>query len=241
MRLQSHLYSCKCDMTRSTVWHNSFTNVTWLIYTHLYMQHDSFIRVTLLNHMCDVTHACVVELIHMSLALCLHICMHTESGIVDEDSFLQCGCIWVLHTCSHSARQSLHWYAKSLHSKSLSFKESSFICKTLSCTVAAYEDSFLQCGCTWVLWLHMNEDSVLHCGCIWMKTQACVVAAYESCIVAAYMDENAVLHCDWRRSLALWLHMNEDPALHCEWIEPYVVAAYEPRLGLVKCLHTSGE
>ena len=43
------------------VWHDSFICVTWLIHvcdmTHSYVWHDSFICVTWLIHICDVTHS----------------------------------------------------------------------------------------------------------------------------------------------------------------------------------------
>ena len=45
------------------VWHDSFICVTWLIHmcdmTHSYVWHDSFIRVTWLIHMCDMTRSYV--------------------------------------------------------------------------------------------------------------------------------------------------------------------------------------
>jgi len=51
-----------CD-TPSHVWHGSFIFVTWLIHmrdmTHPYVWHDSFIYVTWLTHMCDMTHSYV--------------------------------------------------------------------------------------------------------------------------------------------------------------------------------------
>jgi len=54
-----------CDMTPSHVWNDSFICVTWLIHicdmthsyvwlTHSYVWRDSFIRVTWLIHICDV-------------------------------------------------------------------------------------------------------------------------------------------------------------------------------------------
>jgi len=52
-----------CDMTRSHVWHDSFTWVTWLIHMcgmpPSYVWHNSLICVTWLVHMCDMTRSCV--------------------------------------------------------------------------------------------------------------------------------------------------------------------------------------
>ena len=59
-----------CSMTHSYVWHDSFIRVTWLIHmcdmtrsfdtTHSFVWHDLFICVTWLIHMCDMTcyHVC---------------------------------------------------------------------------------------------------------------------------------------------------------------------------------------
>ena len=43
-----------CDMTRSHVWHDSFTYVTWLIHM---CDMTRFSCVTWLIHMCDMTHS----------------------------------------------------------------------------------------------------------------------------------------------------------------------------------------
>ena len=64
------------DMVHSSVWHDSFIHVTWLIHirdmAHPYMWHDSLIYVTWLIHMCHMTlpyvshdaFICVTRLIH---------------------------------------------------------------------------------------------------------------------------------------------------------------------------------
>jgi len=44
---------CMCYMTYSSVCHDLFICVTWLIW------HDSFVCVASLIHMCDMTHSCV--------------------------------------------------------------------------------------------------------------------------------------------------------------------------------------
>jgi len=44
------------DMTHLYVWHDSFVRVTWLIHIYSYMWHDSFIRVTWLIYTCDMTY-----------------------------------------------------------------------------------------------------------------------------------------------------------------------------------------
>jgi len=49
------------DMTHTSVWHDSYISVTWLIrkcdMTHTAMWHDSYISVTCLVCTCDMTHA----------------------------------------------------------------------------------------------------------------------------------------------------------------------------------------
>ena len=51
-----------CDMTKCviglSVWHDSIM----FDMAHLYARHDSFIRMTWLIHMCDMTHSCLTWL-----------------------------------------------------------------------------------------------------------------------------------------------------------------------------------
>jgi len=66
-----------CNMTRSHVWHDSFTCVTWLVHvcdvTRSHVWHDSFTSVPWLVHVCDMTcsrvwhdsFTCVTWLVHM--------------------------------------------------------------------------------------------------------------------------------------------------------------------------------
>jgi len=66
----------------SYVWCDSFICVTWLIYmcdmTHSYVWHDSFICVTWLIRTCEITHS--------YCRLCTHLCVHYVSFVSDSAS-----------------------------------------------------------------------------------------------------------------------------------------------------------
>jgi len=91
------------------VCHDSFICVTWLIHicdmTHSYVQHDSFICVTWLIHMCAMTHSyvwhdlftCTAWLIHMCNVTYSHVCDVTHS-YVRHDSFISATLL--LHMCN---------------------------------------------------------------------------------------------------------------------------------------------
>ena len=55
----------QCDMTHTSVWHDSFVSVTWLIQqcdrTHTSVWHASYISVTWLIRQCDMTHSSVIR------------------------------------------------------------------------------------------------------------------------------------------------------------------------------------
>jgi len=98
-----HAASCyMCDMTRSYVWRDSFTCVTWLFHrrdvTHSYVWRNSMIwvsfvwvdsiiwvnfaeivkqavtRVTWLMHMCDMTHSYVLHDSHICVTWLIYMC-----------------------------------------------------------------------------------------------------------------------------------------------------------------------
>jgi len=86
------------------VWHDSFICVTWLIHmcdmTHLYVWHDPFIRVTWLVHMCDMTHSYVWHDSFIRVTWLIHMCDMTDSlthSHVWHDTFRRV--TWLIHTC----------------------------------------------------------------------------------------------------------------------------------------------
>jgi len=88
-----HTRCLVCDMTHSHVWHDSFMCVTWLIHmcdmTHL---HDTFTCVTWLIHVCDMTHSHVWHVTHDDLYVTWLIQSHGW-----HDSFM---CVtWLIHMC----------------------------------------------------------------------------------------------------------------------------------------------
>jgi len=97
-----------CDMTRSYVWletvdwmvHDSFVCVTWLIrmcdMTHWYVWHDSFTCVTWLVHMWDMTHLYVWHDSFTCVTWLIHMCDMTHS-YVWHDSFMFV--TWLIHVC----------------------------------------------------------------------------------------------------------------------------------------------
>ena len=103
------LHSFMCDMTHAYVWHDSWLMHTsdWYWWTHypprnmtmhyrIDVTHDSFISVTWLIHVCDMTRSrvrhdsfkCMTWLIHMFDMIHSH---------VRHDSFI-CG-TWLIHMC----------------------------------------------------------------------------------------------------------------------------------------------
>jgi len=67
------------------VWHDSFICVTWLIHmcdmTHSYVWHDSFICVTWLIHMCDMNHSFVWHDSFICLTRLIHMCDMADSYV----------------------------------------------------------------------------------------------------------------------------------------------------------------
>jgi len=74
------------------VWHDSFICVTWLIHvcdmTHSYVWHDSFICVTWLVHVCDMTRSYVWHHSFIRVTWLIHMCDMTHS-YVWHDSFIR--------------------------------------------------------------------------------------------------------------------------------------------------------
>ena len=145
---------------------------------------------------------------------------------------LHCGCIWRL------------FLALWLHISLVAAYEWRFC---LALRLHMNKDSVLPCGCVWVL----------HCGCIygwkrslalWLKTQSYIVATYEwKPTIALWVDRSLTLGvCMNQNSKCVtWLiHQKYAGTLQESWFihtpqdsEPRLIT----RLGLVKCLHTSGE
>jgi len=83
-------WQCRCDITHSYVWHDSFICVTWLIYmfdmTHLHAWHDSFTCVTWLIHMCDMTHSYVWQNSFICVTRLTDVCVMTHSYVWHDSS-----------------------------------------------------------------------------------------------------------------------------------------------------------
>jgi len=134
-------------MTHSCVWHGSFLCLTWLIHvcdmTHSYVWHDSFcvwhdslICLTWLIHVCDMTHSYVWT----------HSC-------VWHDSFI---CVtWLIHLCDIT--HPFVWH------DSLTRVTDSFICDmTPSTSTLMWHDTFT--SMTWLLKMYdMTPSHVQHC------------------------------------------------------------------------------
>jgi len=78
----------------------TFICVTWLIHicdmTHSYVWHDSFICVTWLIHMCDMTYSYVWHDSFICVTCHIHMCDMTHSYMW-HDSFI---CVtWLIHMC----------------------------------------------------------------------------------------------------------------------------------------------
>jgi len=89
------------------VWHDSYICVTWLIpmcdMTHTYVWHDSYICVTWLIHMCDMTHTYVwhdsymCDMTHTYVWHDSYMCDMTHT-YVWHDSYI---CVtWLIHMCA---------------------------------------------------------------------------------------------------------------------------------------------
>jgi len=91
-------------MTLSDVWHDSFIRVTWLIHmcdvTHSYVWHDSFIRVTWPIHMCDMTHSYVWHDSCIRVTWLIHTSDMTLSDVW-HDSFIRVTLIRVTRLDKH--------------------------------------------------------------------------------------------------------------------------------------------
>jgi len=106
-----------CDMTHWYVRHDS---LRWLIYmfgrryrrSHcLHVWHDSFICVTWLIHMCDMTHWCVWHYWFIWVPWVIYRCAMTHSYVC-HDSFI---CVpWLIHMCDMGAMSHLYVRASPL-------------------------------------------------------------------------------------------------------------------------------
>jgi len=88
-----------CDMIYSYVWLDSFMCVISLFHDlfcrHLYVRHDSFVRVTWIMHVCDMTYFFA----YFAGAIVIHICDIIYS-YVWRDSFM---CMtWLAHYLFHT-------------------------------------------------------------------------------------------------------------------------------------------
>jgi len=83
-----------CNMTFKSLMRLYDTAVGCL--THIYMWHDSFIRVTRLIHTCDMTHSFVWHDAFIRVTWFIHTCDMTHS-YVWHDAFIRV--TWLIHTC----------------------------------------------------------------------------------------------------------------------------------------------
>jgi len=93
------------DMTHSNIWRDPFICVTW--HTPQGGRHDSFIPVTWLIHMCDMTHSYVWHDSFTCVTWLIHVRDMTQS-YVRYDSFI---CVtWLIHMCdmTHSTGRPCH-------------------------------------------------------------------------------------------------------------------------------------
>jgi len=76
-------------MAHSFVGHGSFMCVTWLFHmqdmTHSYARHDSFTCETWLIHMCNITQ-CVCVCVHESMCVCVCVCVCFHVCVCVHDS-----------------------------------------------------------------------------------------------------------------------------------------------------------
>jgi len=84
-RINKNRASSKATRLFLMKWRDSFICVTWLIHmrdvTHSYVWRDSFICVTWLIHMCDVTHSYVWRDSFICVTWLIHICDVTHSYV----------------------------------------------------------------------------------------------------------------------------------------------------------------
>jgi len=93
-------FICNSIMRPRCVWHDSFICVTRLIYmcdmTHSYVWPDPFICVTWRIHMCDITHTYVWHDSFICVTWLIRMCDMTRS-YVWHDSFIRV--TWLIHMC----------------------------------------------------------------------------------------------------------------------------------------------
>ena len=99
-------------MNSPCVWPDSFICVTWLIHmcdmTNSYVWHDSFICVTWLIHMCDMPHSYVWHDSSICVTWLIHTCDMTHSYVWHYS------CIYVIWL-NFSQQSNLPWHGLSLY------------------------------------------------------------------------------------------------------------------------------
>jgi len=167
-----------CDMTRSHVWHDLFTCVTWLIHmcdmTRSHVWHDSFTCVTWLVHMYDMTHSHVWRDSCAGLWVCSNDMTHSH---VWHDVFTLL--TWLIHMCdtTHSfewvcVQHSVEWLWYSFHS------------------------------CEWVCVENMWMSLLEHCTKVWMSLcgtlcQSLYQSLNESVGTQYHVNEFVWKTCEW--------------------------------------------
>jgi len=167
------------------VWHDSFICVTWLIHmcdmTHSYVWHDSFICVTCVTWL---IHVCKTRLIQM---WCVCACVRVCAGV--------CMCVCMcMCACAHG-----------------------FMCMC----VCIYEYVYVRvCMYTWIL--HMWDMTLCHmccyvlvgslggaCGCVWVYMNMCMymyVCIHESFICGTWLIRtcDTTLSCERKKERNMW-------------------------------------
>jgi len=157
------------------VWHNSFICVTWLIHmcdmTHLFVWHASIICVTCLNYMCDMTHSYVWHASFICVTCLIHTCDMPDSYMWHA-WFIHVTCL--IHTCDMP--DSYMWHAWFIHATWLihtcDMPHSAYRCSVVEIcdTTHSYvwHDSFI--CVTWLIYLCDMPHSEYRCSVVEIST-----------------------------------------------------------------------
>ena len=191
-----HIWTCRVPR-RVCIW---MSHVLRRVYIWVYVWYDSFICVTRLIYICDMTHSRRVYIwIYHADAAALHMCDMTQFVCVT----------WLIHTCdmTHSRRVYIWVYhddAAALHQ--LQTQE----CRTS--TLARYGKSCHTHTCMSHV-THVNESCThTYLGALWQVMSH--THMYESCHAYEWVVHT---HLPWRAIVSHVTHTNESCHTH-EWV-----------------------